>query len=139
MPRSHPLFLAAAIAALALTACRPGGPRAQDADTWRWVYSTGGIGGRTVTPEAQNLRVVYQFRRDSVLAIYRDPGGQDTVRYRIRAGAAPDGRDLIYYSRPVSVLAPTDSIQYLRRIGRDTLRLADRCADCYEHTFVRVR
>lgn len=54
---------------------------------------------------------------------------------------APDGttRTVIRYEDEVNVLPPPLTEQFLRRVGADTLVLADACADCFEHTFVRIR
>jgi hypothetical protein len=130
-------IMAFATAGLALVACAPGGPKPTTAATYRWVYSTGGIAGRRITPQDQHLSVVYSFVSDSTLFIVKN-GTVDTTRYHITKGAGTAGRDLIRYRRPVNVLPPFDTLQYYQKVGRDTLLLSDRCADCYTHTFVRA-
>jgi hypothetical protein len=128
---------AAAVAVLA--GCAPGLGKIQPTQAWRWAYSEGGIAGRRLTPQSENLGVVYSFVSDSLLFVSKVPGGTDTTHYSITKGGGTDGRDLIRYRHPVNVMAPYDSVQYLKRVGRDTLILSDRCADCYSHTFVRIR
>jgi hypothetical protein len=84
------------------------------------------------------MGVIYAFVSDSLLFVTKSPGGVDTTRYTIVKGGGTAGRDLIRFRHPVNVMAPYDSLQYLRKVGKDTLILTDRCADCYEHTFVRI-
>jgi hypothetical protein len=129
---------ALAVAAVLLAGCGPGMGKIQPTQAWRWVYSTGGIGGRRLTPQTENMGVIYAFVSDSLLFVTKSPGGVDTTRYTIVKGGGTAGRDLIRFRHPVNVMAPYDSLQYLRKVGKDTLILTDRCADCYEHTFVRI-
>ena len=133
------LTMALAVAGTVLVACAPRGPKPTTSTTYRWVYSTGGIAGRRITPQDQHLSVVYSFVSDSTLFVARTPPGTvDTTHYSITKGGGTAGRDLIHYRHAVNVMAPFDTLQYLRHVGKDTLILTDRCADCYEHTFVRV-
>jgi hypothetical protein len=132
------LIAAFAVSGAVLAACAPGISRPVVAKTYRWAYSTGGIAGRRVTPDSQHLSVIYSFVNDSVLFIVKNPGGVDTTHYHITPGGGTAGRDLIHYKHPVGILPPTDTLQYFRRMGRDTIVLSDRCADCYEHTLVRI-
>jgi hypothetical protein len=142
------LMAAFAVSAAVMAACQPI-PKPTVASTYRWVYSTGGIAGRKITPDSQHLSVIYSFVSDSMLFVVKNPGGVDTTRYKITplAGAATGARTrsgvdttrkLIHFRRPVGVMAPFDTVQYLRRVSRDTLVISDRCADCFEHTFVRI-
>jgi hypothetical protein len=137
--RWTPALAALAAAAMVLGACARPLARPKPSVSWRWAYSTGGIAGRRLTPESEHLQVVYMFGGDSLLLVARTPGGTDSTHYHITQGGGTAGRDLIHYKRGINVLPPFDTLQYLRKVGRDTLILSDRCADCYEHTFVRFR
>jgi hypothetical protein len=143
------LIAAFAVSGAVLTACQSAILRPSSAATYRWVYSTGGIAGRRITPDSQHLSVVYSFASDSMLFVVKNPGGVDTTRYHItpvagasqnapRRGGVDTTRKYIHYKRPIGILPPFDSVQYLRRVSKDTLVLGDRCADCYQHTLVRI-
>ena len=110
------------------------------AERWEWVSSVGGIAGRTTTPAEQGVRVRYAFRGDGTLTVTRAPGGETRTRFTVAEVPGPDGtaRAVVRYTDEVNVLPPPLREQRLRRVGRDTLVLSEPCADCFEHTFVRV-
>ncbi len=136
---------AAVVAALGLAgvaACtRPvPGTRQRGADTWRWAYSTGGLAGQRVTPEQRKLRIVYIVNRDTTVEVIKQPGGITRTKYvRGPATEASGGREFFRYADTLSILPPPVKEHYVRYVGRDTLVLTDPCADCFEHTFVRIR
>ena len=143
------LIAAFAVSGAVLTACQGAVLRPSSAATYRWVYSTGGIAGRRITPDSQHLDVVYSFASDSTLFVVKNPGGVDTTRYHItpapgsnanapRKNGVDTTRKFIHYKRAIGILPPLDTVQYLRRVSKDTLVISDRCADCYQHTFVRI-
>jgi hypothetical protein len=121
-------------------------PRGPDAErlfgTWRWVSSIGGIAGRPTTPDLQGYSVRYRFQANGILEVVRDDSVTDRTRFRIgqrsELGGAPR-RTVLRYDKPVNVMPPPLAEQYLRFQSPDTLVLGDTCADCFEHTFVRVR
>lgn len=109
-------------------------------ERWEWVSSVGGFAGRTTTPAEQGFRVRYAFGGDGTLVVTRTPGGETRTRFTTTEESGADGttRTVVRYADEVNVLAPPLREQFLRRVGRDTLVLSDPCADCFEHTFVRV-
>lgn len=126
-----------------LAGCTPsasfGGPGM--AESWEWVHSVGGIAGRRTTPAEQGMRVRYTFGAGGTLVVRREPGGETRTRYTTAEVPGPDGTTwtLIRLDDEVNVLPPPLREQFLRRPGADTLVLSDPCADCFEHTFVRIR
>lgn len=126
-----------------LAGCTPsasvGGPGT--AESWEWVHSVGGITGRRTMPAEQGMRVRYTFGVGGTLVVRREPGGEMRTRYTTAEVAGPDGttRTVIRYEDEVNVLPPPLQEQFLRRVGADTLVLSDPCADCFEHTFARIR
>lgn len=136
-------ILFAVISVVAGCASAPRGPDAERLfGTWRWVSSMGGIAGRPITPDVQGYSIRYRFQPSGVLEVVRDDTVTDRTRFRIgqrsELGGAPP-RTVVRYDKPVNVLPPPLPEQYLRFQGADTLILGDTCADCFEHTFVRVR
>lgn len=128
---------------MALGGCAPLAPVGglQVAESWDWVHSVGGIGGRRTTPAEQGMRVRYTFGADGMLVVRREPGGETRTRFTTADVRVSDGttRTVIRYADEVNVLPPRLREQFLRRMGTDTLVLADPCADCFEHIFVRLR
>lgn len=109
--------------------------------TWEWVSSVGSIAGIRITPTAERMSVRYRFEPDRTLAIVRDGSVAERTRFTTfeepgRAGAPP--RPVIRYDEPVNLIPPPQSEQYFRFEGTDTLVLSGMCADCFEHTFVRM-
>lgn len=97
---------------------------------WRWVRSTGGIGGWTITSDSSGYgarilqftdsNVFYRFRADTLwLAGFYTLSTSDEIRYRV-----PDSHFSVN--------------QRIRFRGRDTLVLADQCYDCYTSIYVRL-
>lgn len=129
--------------AVTLGGCTPSAtvdaPRA--AENWEWVHSVGGIAGWRTTPTEQGMRVRYTFGADGTLVVRREPGDETRTRYIMTEVPEADGtsRVVVRYADEVNVLPPPLREQFHRRVGTDTLVLSDPCADCFEHTFVRVR
>src|SRR6218665_944307 len=39
---------------------------------WKWVQSTGGFAGRTITPQSEGYRSSVEFKRNNTAAFYRN-------------------------------------------------------------------
>lgn len=106
---------------------------------WRWVSSTGGIAGETITPRTLGHELLYGFGPDT-LRVARSDGAVQETGYRLERNPADGEPGLIRFDEPV--LGPTlpgQTEQRLLRPAPDTLVLSDPCADCYSHTLARAR
>lgn len=129
--RTASLFLAAMLLAGACSLLDGDQDRHGITGQWQWLYSTGGIGGWTISPDSAGYgprRLV--FGSGYTFASYH----ADTLRAR---GAYVWSRhdEISYHTADDYYQIP----QRVRFIGRDTLVLLDRCADCFRHVYRRRR
>ena len=120
---------------LLLAACRSASfePSADRlSGTWRWVESTGGIGGFRYTPASLHYNVELRFAGGQVSAL-RNDSLKSTSAFTIRG-------DEVTYQPSLSVFTfgSIDS-QNLAHMSGDTLVLSDPCCDRFSYVFVRVR
>jgi hypothetical protein len=103
------------------------------AGTWRWIASSGGIAGITVTPASVNYTAQIRFNGSHVTVLRNDSVKASTT-FTIR------GDSMISYQSalPVFVYGGGVDAQRLSMSG-DTLVLNDPCCDLFSHLFVRVR
>ncbi len=117
--------------------------RAQLEGSWRWVESSGGVAGRTLTPGSEGYGVTFRFLAEHRLSVLRDGQVRVSTGYRLEDSTArgQPGAVLVRYGLPVDVFRfdPDLAAQRIARLTADTLRLADPCCDRYEHLFLRAR
>ncbi|MCS7082560.1 MAG: hypothetical protein N2561_09415 [Bacteroidetes bacterium] len=102
---------------------------------WQWVESTGGLAGLRRTPQSEgyNQELVFYSHK---LEVWRSGKLVTVLRYRIerkRTLLQPEPGDVLVYE---DLFLPEQLIRWGRG---DTLYLADVCADCFVHTYVRRR
>lgn len=99
---------------------------------WRWVRSTGGFAGHTITPDsaaASEKRLVFMINHGFLF--YR----ADTVAASGIYGLNNRSSDLFIRYKSNQKLDPKD--QQVIFEAPDTLILIDQCFDCYINTYVR--
>lgn len=100
--------------------------------TWRWISSSGGIAGMTVTPASVNYTAQLRFSGNQV-TVLRNDSVKGSTTFRLH------GDSISYQSAlPVFVYGGGMEAQLLAMSG-DTLVLNDPCCDLFTHVFVRVR
>lgn len=110
---------------------------------WRWIGSSGGIVGIRPTPSDEEIELIFYFHRSGLVTIYDGDAAPSRVPFTASlvptAADEPQERGL-RYADPVTVFPfdPTIDSHTIRRMGPDTLILADPCCHRYEHTFVRI-
>jgi hypothetical protein len=108
--------------------------------SWDWLWSSGGIGPMTQTPESTGWTQTLEITSDSVLRLFR----QDTVviserisSVRRKTSFSADTADVICIVSWGDVVG--GDLWLYEFWGADTLRLRDLCYDCYDHVWVRQR
>lgn len=122
------------VLSLLLAACRSAGtdPRVEAiTGEYDWIGSTGGIAGRTVTPQSEGYRVRLRFSGNQV-SIFRNDSLMATSLFTIRA-------DEVTYQPAISIFGFDAGIdtQTFADLAGDTVALRDPCCDRFDHRFVR--
>jgi hypothetical protein len=101
--------------------------------TWRWIESTGGIGGFRYTPASLNYNVELRIAGNQVTAVRNDSViATSTITLR--------GDEVTYHpSLSVFTFHSGIDLQRLASMSGDTLVLSDPCCDMFTYAFVRVR
>jgi hypothetical protein len=138
----NPLFLTLVVFVAGCTSSA--GPTVDDVPTglvgsWDWLWSSGGFGGGSRSPESTGWTQTLEVTSDSLLQWFR----QDTVIFSERITSV---RRLTSFS--------ADTVDVIRFVGsggvgvdlwlyefwsEDTLRLRDLCMDCYDHVWIRTQ
>jgi hypothetical protein len=117
-----------------LAACRSAGTDPADErlnGEWEWIGSSGGIAGRTVTPESEGYTVHFTFNGNEV-QIFRNDSLRATSLFTVRG-------DEVTYQPSISVFGFDGGIdtQTFVDLPGDTISLRDPCCDRFDHHFVR--
>lgn len=105
------------------------------AGSWRWISSSGGFAGETITPASAGYTRIVVYYPDGRYEEYRNSAIARSTRYtlvRETPPTRPDQKDVVYYADDPSVS------QIVTLSGTDTLFLYDSCMDCYGHTYVHI-
>lgn len=101
--------------------------------TWRWVRSTGGIAGVTLTPETEGVTGVLRFGADGTVG-WRVDGelrwSTTWVLGRAAEGSSLAGRSVVRYGEPV-----VGWDEQAVRIEGGRLVLTDPCCDGFVHEY----
>lgn len=131
----HFLLMLVALALCSASSCNKGKLPASTSimGQWRWVKSTGGIGGFTSTPQSAGFTQRYQFSTDSTFHFFR----KDTVAMQ---GKFSIVRNYKYGNSVIDVFKTGNSYDQSLLIRNDTLFLYDiSISDGYSNTYVRVK
>ena len=127
-------------AAVALVAACGGSPTSVDVGQiegrWEWRSASGGIAGRTITPQTEGYTMELRVADDEV-ALYRNGALQTTARYRLelgRAGGSFAGKDVVHFTPPLFGWEEMG----LQLSGAGELVLVDGCCDGYAYSWVRT-
>jgi hypothetical protein len=98
---------------------------------WEWVQSSGGIAGHIITPATEGYTKTVHFQSDWTYKEERDDTTFLETTYRVYKENT--GNVMVHVvqiddSEPLDIIGVTDS----------TLDLADRCLDCYLHSYRRL-
>lgn len=96
---------------------------------WRWVKSTGGFVGQTLTPESEGYEKHIDIN-GSEYAEYRDDSLLYKVPYKLEFR-----RDSTFQYDTIMVI--NAGISLGTRLRKDTLEIRELCFDCYQHLYVR--
>jgi hypothetical protein len=99
---------------------------------WKWIESSGGIDGRTETPESRGNAVTIEFTRTTIKT-FVNGNLEFEVNYEIQSGSSirtTEKTDLIVYENGTihSVL-----------IEGNSLVLFEECYDCFQHNYLKVK
>jgi hypothetical protein len=98
---------------------------------WKWIESSGGIDGRTETPESTGNAVTIEFTHTTIKT-FVNGNLESEVNYEIQSGSSirtTEKTDLIVYENRTiqSVL-----------IEGNSLVLFEECYDCFQHNYLKV-
>jgi hypothetical protein len=98
---------------------------------YEWIGSSGGIAGRTVTPQSEGYHVRFRFSGNQV-SIFRNDSLMATSLFTIRD-------DEVTYQPAISVFGFDGGIdtQMFVDLPGDTVALRDPCCDRFDHRFLR--
>lgn len=101
--------------------------------SWRWLNSTGGFAGWTISPDSTGYseRLV-RFRPDNSFSAYRADTLFQSGRYSLEQ---TDGETIVSYETSDDEWLPRQRVEFK---GKDTLVLVDLCDDCYRSTYHRA-
>lgn len=130
-----PLLIAFIAMLGAATACGSTGPSFQDGvlGTWRWVESTGGIAGVTLTPASTGDSMTLRFRAGGEVQLFQNGILVREVGFIVGAGPAQGALE-IFYDEPLMGFAT----QIATFPSSQDLVLTDPCCDGFVHSYVRV-
>ena len=96
---------------------------------WKWVKSTGGFAGQTLTPRSEGYEKHIDIN-GSDYAEYRDDSLLYKVPYKLEFR-----RDSTFQYDTIMVI--NSGIGLGARLRKDTLEIRELCFDCYQHLYVR--
>lgn len=101
---------------------------------WRWVSSTGGIAGRTITPTTAGYERRLILTADLKFSRYKDNTLESSGTYQITPGKSiykPEQVDFIKFSDGTSVVLMSQTT--------DELSLADNFYDGFSESYQRIK
>jgi hypothetical protein len=97
---------------------------------WKWVESSGGIDGRTETPESTGYDVTIEFTFSTMQKIVNG-NLESEINYQIKSGSSirtTQNTDLIVYENGTK-----QSVE----LNGNFLVLFEECYDCFQHNYVK--
>jgi hypothetical protein len=97
---------------------------------WKWVESSGGIDGRTETPESTGDAVTIEFTL-STMKKFVNGNLEFEVNYEIKSGTSirtTEDTDLIVYENGTK-----QSVE----LNGNFLVLFEECYDCFQHNYIK--
>jgi hypothetical protein len=97
---------------------------------WKWIESSGGIDGRTETPESTGKAVSLEFSLTTIKT-FVNGNLESEVKYEIQSGSSirtNEETDLIVYENGI-----TNSVL----IEGNSLVLFEECYDCFQHNYLK--
>lgn len=98
--------------------------------TWNWIGSSGGIDGRTETPETTGRTMALQFSKN-VLKKYNNGNLIQELPFSIQV------RESIIDGAPRKMLIYEEQSKQSFNLSNDTLTLFDECYDCFVSRYIR--
>ena len=97
---------------------------------WNWIESSGGIDGRTETPETTGNSITLEISADSINT-YINGELQSTQGYAIET------HESILFGEPREMIVYEDQFRQTILITGNRLVLYDECTDCFQHEYER--
>ncbi|WP_111626596.1 hypothetical protein [Larkinella arboricola] len=131
---------------LTVLGCTSDEPRHLVVGEWRWISSTGGIGGWTIKPRNDNERTL-RLTADGKFEVYANRALLLSAEYRLsnRKSGSDRAQELILAVNN-GILHQRDTLDNYPLFGGGRIRelsdaklefVEDFCNDCYSHSFVR--
>ena len=97
---------------------------------WKWVESSGGIDGRTETPESTGNAVTIEFTI-STMKKFVNGNLESEVNYEIQSGPSirtTQNTDLVVYE---------NGMKQSMELNGNFLVLFEECYDCFQHNYLK--
>ena len=104
---------------------------------WEWRSASGGIAGRTITPQSEGYTMELRFEGDDQVALYRSGALQTTAGYRLALGSQGGsfaGKDVVVFT---PALFGWEEMGLQLSVEGDLI-LADGCCDGFTYTWARA-
>ncbi len=99
---------------------------------WKWIESSGGIDGRTVTPESTGNAVTIEFTR-TIMKTFVNGNLESEINYEIQVG-----RSIRTTQKTDLIVFENGTIQSVLLAG-NSLVLFEECYDCFQHNYLKVK
>ena len=98
--------------------------------TWNWIGSSGGIDGRTETPESTGKSKRLEISSNTIKR-YQNGDLVVTNTYTIQT------RESIIFGEPREMLVYTENFSQVFELKQNELTLFDMCNDCFVSAYIR--
>lgn len=100
---------------------------------WKWVQSTGGFAGKTITPQSAGYQSSVEFKKDNTVLVYRNDSLTNKAKFTLtktKTIFSTDSAYVIHYE-------PEMMEEAIIKATKDTLVLADNVYDGFAKTYVK--
>jgi hypothetical protein len=99
---------------------------------WKWVNSSGGFNGDTITPETEGYEKKLKLFKNYSYLVYKNGKIIKSGIFELSYGESIGSVEMCY-----QIKFQNEFLQSITFIGKNQLRLSEECYDCYSHLYER--